>query len=153
VGSAWRRIKTRDKPLTKTFFEWNTEGIPDDTYRIRVVASDEPANGTATALRAGRISAPLIIDNRRPDVVGIGVRFPWVSGLARDSLSPIKEVAFSLDGSDWQLVDAMDRIYDSPSEAFRARLPAKLKRGSHVVAIRVRDEAGNVSVKKQRFVH
>jgi hypothetical protein len=151
-GTIWRPIETGDEPLTKDHFEWDTESIPDDVYRIRVIASDELVNGVTTTLRGGRFSAPLIVDNRRPDVVGIGVRFPWVSGLARDTSSPIREVAISIDGGDWRLIDALDQIYDSTSESFRTRLPDELKPGPHVIAVRVRDEAGNLGVKKQRFV-
>ena len=109
-----------------------------------MVASDEGGNGPGSTLYGELISERLLVDNRKPRFSGVTVRYPFVTGLARDDLSPIRKVEFRLDNGPWRLLDARDAIYDSPAEMFQARLPRGLK-GSHVVDLRTEDEAGNVA--------
>ena len=149
MGVMWRSM--RDKPVTKAKYEWDTEPIPDDRYRVKVVASDEAANGPEVTQRGSRISAPLLVDNRKPAIVGLTVRYPWVSGMARDTFSPISRIEYSVDGKRWRLISANDGVFDTPTEGFRLRLPA-LGRGPHIVAVRARDEAGNIGVAQAGFV-
>ncbi len=150
TGVSWHAIKT-PKPITKPKFEWDTEQVPDGRYRIKVVASDEAANGQTSTLQGRRISAPLLVDNRRPVLIGLTARYPWASGTARDSYSEIKQIAFAIDGDPWRSVDAGDGIYDSPAERFRIRLPRDLAPGRHVLTVRARDSANNVGVSRVRF--
>ena len=150
MGKAWRRI-SGTKPLIKTEFEWDTEPVPDGYYRVRVVASDEKANSPKHTLTDTRVSARLLVDNRKPTVTGLAARYPQVSGTARDSYSPIKRIEYSIDGESWRLVGPLDGIFDSPGEAFRFKLPADLPRGDHLLAVRAMDEAGNMGVSQVRF--
>jgi hypothetical protein len=151
MGLTWRKISGHE-PLEKAELEWDTEPVADGHYRIRVVASDERANPPETTLTDARISARLLVDNRKPEVVGLVVRYPWVKGLARDSYSPIARIEYSLDGKPWRLVDTTDGIYDSPAEGFRFRLPPKLRTGAHAIAIRAVDAAENMGVVQVSFV-
>lgn len=152
LGVTWRALN-EGKPIEKTEYEWDTESVADDTYRVRVVASDEEANGPGTLRKHALISAPLVIDNRPPDVTGLAVRYPFVSGMAQDSATRITRIEYSLDGGEWRLLDAADGIYDSIVESFRFTLPALKKRGTHTVAVRVTDDGANIGVRRLRFVY
>lgn len=151
LGVAWRRMRPKKKPLTKPKYTWNTESIADDTYRIKVEASDERANAPEHTLRHARVSAPVIVDNRPPDVTGLAVRYPYATAMAKDSYSRITSVEYAIDGGPWRLIAVVDGIYDSPVEAFRINLPPRLTTGSHTLAIRVKDAADNIGVRQVRF--
>ena len=146
LGMNWRRISGLDA-LEKAAFEWDTEAVGEGYYRLKVVASDERGNGPATTMKGELISERLLVDNRKPRFSGLSVRFPYVTGMAKDDLSTIREVEYRLDSGAWRLLDAQDGIYDSPAELFQVRLPSKLK-GNHVLALRARDEAGNAAVRE-----
>lgn len=151
MGLTWRKITGRD-PLEKEEFEWDTEPVADGNYRVKVVASDERGNSPKHTIRSERISARQLVDNRKPEVLTIVVRFPWVSGLARDSYSSIRRIEFALDGRRWRLVGPLDGIYDNPTEAFRFKLPIRMRRGAHTLAVRTVDEAGNMGVTQVPFI-
>jgi hypothetical protein len=150
MGVKWHRMGGNE-PLDKTSYEWDTEGIADGRYRIKVVLSDERVNGPSRTLTDELVSKSLLVDNRKPDVAGLKVRYPWATGLARDSYSPLEKIEYTVDGGSWRLVEPIDGIYDSPSEAFRIVLPAETSRGPHVLAVKVTDAAGNVGVRQVRF--
>lgn len=149
-GKVWRPIDRR-LPLDKAEYTWDTEGVADGLYRLRVVASDEAANGPEQTLRHGRISRPVRVDNRPPELPLLRVREGVVEGTARDAASPIAELTYALDGRRWQLLEPLDGVCDGPSEAFRFSLPRRLAPGPHTLALRVRDEAGNVGVRQLDF--
>jgi hypothetical protein len=139
----WRPLGGPD-PLTKAEFDWNTESIPDGLYEVRVVTSDERSRPRAEALESTFVSPPLLVDNRKPEVVGLEVRYPSVAGRARDTASNITDIEYSIDGGDWQLVPAADGIFDDLVEPFSFRLPSSLSPGPHAVTVRAWDSADNV---------
>ncbi len=145
MGVSWQRI-SGPAPLDKAEFEWDTEAVAEGYYRLKVVASDERGNGPGTTMRGKRISERLLVDNRKPEITGLNLRFPFVTGLAKDGLSAVRAIEYRLDSRPWRLLDPRDLVYDSPAEAFQFSLPRKLK-GAHTVSIRARDEAGNTGVK------
>lgn len=151
LGSTWRPLDD-GKAFKKTHYEWDTRTFADDTYRLKIEVSDERSNGQTTTIKTHEITPPIIVDNRKPDVTGLKVRYPFATGLAKDTYSRIARVEFSVDGSRWRLVDAQDGIYDSTAEAFKISLPKPTRRGSHTLSVRVTDEAGNAGVRKLRFV-
>jgi sugar lactone lactonase YvrE len=146
----WKPLGGPD-PLTRTEFDWNTEAIPDGNYLLKVVASDERANPSETALDHALSSNPFLIDNRKPEVGGLVVSYPFVSGAARDSFSPITEIAFSVDGGDFQPMAPRDAVLDDLVEDFSLRLPAGLTAGTHTLAIRAADAADNVGAAQVSF--
>src|SRR6202011_6091633 len=95
-------------PLTRTEYDWNTESIPDGNYVVKVVASDERANPREEALEHSLTSSPFLVDNRKPELADVKVAYPFASGRARDSFSAISELAFSVDGGEWQPVAPRD---------------------------------------------
>ncbi len=139
------------EPLTHLEYEWNTESIPDGNYVVRVVASDERANPRDQALESSLISSPFLVDNRKPELSDLQVSYPYASGRARDSFSPISELAYSIDGGDWQPFAPRDGVFDDPSEDFTVQLPKALSSGAHSLAVRAVDAADNVGAVQVTF--
>jgi sugar lactone lactonase YvrE len=140
----WRPIATGPKPLTATSFDWNTETYPDGYYRLRVVASDRRANAEDRALESQAVSAVFAVDNTKPAIGNVTVKYPAVSARATDALSPIAEVAYSVDDGTWQLGGSQDGLLDDTTEILKLRLADNLESGAHTLAIRAADEAGNI---------
>jgi outer membrane protein assembly factor BamB len=140
--AVWRPLGGPD-PLTKTEYDWNTEGLPDGTYVVKVTASDERSVPRELALDTTFTSTPILVDNRKPEVVGLTVKYPYVSGRARDDQSPLVAMEYSIDGGEWQVLAAADGICDDVVESFTIKLPT-LAPGPHAIAVRAWDSADNV---------
>jgi hypothetical protein len=139
----WRPIATGKKPYTDTSFDWNTETFPDGYYRLRITASDRLANAAARAREEEKISDLYRVDNTRPEIANIQVVYPNGSARASDALSAIAEMAYSLDDQPWRIGDCQDGLFDQQTEILKLDL-APLDPGTHTLAIRVADEAGNI---------
>jgi hypothetical protein len=140
----WREINTGKNALTATSYQWNTETFPDGWYRLRVSASDRRQNAADRAMQTHRTTPLFLVDNEKPAIDGITVKYPAVSARATDSMSVIAEMAYSIDDGPWRVGDTRDGIYDDLSEMLTITLPDDLKPGIHTLAIRVADEAGNI---------
>jgi hypothetical protein len=108
-----------------------------------VTASDERAEPRERALEAQLISEPILIDNRKPQVLGLSARYPFMSGRGRDEQSPITAIEYAIDGGEWRVLAPTDGICDDLVESFSLRLPT-LTPGPHAVTVRVWDSADNV---------
>jgi hypothetical protein len=139
------------EPLTRQDYDWNTESIPDGNYVVKVVASDERANPKDLALEHSLVSSPFLVDNRKPELSELQVNYPYASGRARDSFSPITELSYSVDGGDWQPFAPRDGVLDDPSEDFTIPLPKNLSSGAHSLAVRAVDAADNVGATQVTF--
>jgi sugar lactone lactonase YvrE len=146
----WKPIGGAE-PLTRTEYDWNTESIPDGNYVVRVVASDERSNPREEALEHSLTSTPFLVDNRKPELVDVKVAYPVASGRAHDSFSAISELAYSVDGGDWQPFGPKDGIFDDPNEEFSVKLPSGLAAGTHSLAVRAVDGAENVGAIQLTF--
>ncbi len=144
----WRRVGD-DPTVTGTHLKWKTGALPDGWYEIRVEASDEKANSASQAARRTRISPPVLVDHSKPDLVGLRVAYPRITGLARDRFSRITGVAYSLDGKTWTHLSPKDGSWDQTAERFDARMLDRLKPGLHNLLIRAWDEAGNARTEKR----
>ena len=142
--SIWRPLISNSvDSLTKPEYDWNTEGIPDGLYVVRVTASDERSQPRERALVSAFESTPLLVDNGRPEIDELTARYPLVLGRAHDAISAITQIEFSIDGGEFQLASPTDGIADDLEELFSIRLPA-LTPGPHAVALRITDSADNV---------
>jgi hypothetical protein len=148
----WRPIQTGKTPLTQTSWEWNTETYPDGWYRVRVTASDAAANSPDRALTSSQTTTMFAIDNTRPLIDALTVTYPRAQARATDALSTLSEMAFSVDDGPWQLGTSGDGLFDDLTEDLRIELPTGVSRGTHTLAVRVADAAGNVGSTSTTFV-
>ncbi|MEZ4360533.1 MAG: hypothetical protein R3B48_10145 [Kofleriaceae bacterium] len=148
----WRPIATGKTPLTATSWEWNTETFPDGWYRLRVTASDAAANSPDRALTSSFATPMFSIDNQRPAVESLSVTYPKATARATDAINVISEMAFSVDDGPWQLGATDDGLFDDLSEGLHVDLPLGLSKGTHTLALRVADAAGNVGATSTTFV-
>jgi hypothetical protein len=140
------------QPLTGTSYEWNTEAYQDGWYRVQVTSSDAVANSPDRAMTSTATSALFSVDNTRPTLEALTVSYPKATAKASDEINTLTEMAFSIDDGTWQLGTTGDGIFDDLSETVVVQMPKDLAKGTHTVAIRVADAAGNVGSTSATFV-
>jgi hypothetical protein len=148
----WRRLEVGKTPLTSTSWDWNTETFPDGWYRLRVTSSDAMSNSPDRALVSSKTSTLFSIDNQRPAIDGFQISYPKANARGSDGLNVIAEMSFSVDDGPWQLGTTADGIFDDLVEDLRIDLPKGLAKGTHTLALRVADAAGNVGSVSATFV-
>lgn len=134
------------KDLDVPSYAWDTNALPDGRYRIRVVASDAPANGINEGLETTFTSRPFTIDNTPPEVLEVtataerdGVR---VRGRARDAASVLTRLEIGVDGDAWKMVSPAGGLADDSELTFQTTLK-DLAPGDHSLSVRAVDAAGN----------
>jgi len=136
------------KDLSDTQYSWDTTGLPDGYYQVRVIASDAPDNPPQNAFEVARQTQWFLVNNTPPTIANLQWkalpgRQVEITGIASDKLSPVTQVSFQIDSAtNWQPAAASDTIFDSPLEGFSAITKA-LDPGSHRVVIRATDDQGN----------
>ncbi|MEF8787815.1 MAG: hypothetical protein V5A84_01980 [Planctomycetota bacterium] len=146
VGAA--RWKTLAEDLDEQKYEWNTDRVPAGQYLLRLVASDRPDRAEEEALTAEHVFRPLMVDNRRPDVLDLKAEAAGdgtyrITGQAEDSHSSVKSIRVSRNSGDWKPVFPADGIMDGSRERFSYRTE-ELSDGEHVFVFSAKDEKGNV---------
>jgi len=147
---AWVPVaETQDKPLKRTEYSWDTESIPDGWYRIKLVANDEESNPAGESLADEQVSEPVKVDNRKPDIASLtfDASRKTLTGTAKDNLSLIQFLEYSVDGGEWKFFAPKDGLFDGREKPFEVKLN-DLKPGTHSVAVRATDEDGNIGVEK-----
>ena len=149
-GRDWIEI---GKDLTNSTFTWDTRGLPDGRYRIRVTASDRSANPLGEEGTAVVTSAPFVVDNTPPriekfDANGSNGAVSF-SGQAADGENVLTRVEVALDDDTWRLVTPDGGMTDSRDVRFAGRWP-DVTPGDHTLSVRVIDAGGNPAV---RSVH
>lgn len=139
----WRSMLREDQVLTKTEFAWNTSAVPDGWYVVQVEASDELSNPDPLALRSTAESDPILVDNNAPRIERLQVKGKRVLGRVTDSLGPIAQLEYAVNGGEWRLFFSADQLFDDKVEDIDLDLSA-LPSGEHIVAIRATDAGGNV---------
>jgi len=145
-SATWRPLTKEDEPITATDYTWNTEALSEGWYRVRVEASDEIANPIGQALKHGLDSPAFVVDNTPPVVRKIALNNGRLVAEVADGVGPIARLEVQIDGKGpWRAITAGDGILDDAVEAIDAPLGIT---GSHLVALRAYDAAGN-SVTKE----
>ena len=139
----WRSILRETTKLTAPTYVWDTSSIPDGRYLIEVDASDEHANPSDFALHSQAISEPILIDNHAPRVDALRVQGRKVIGSVTDSMGPIAQLEYAVNGGEWLPLFPVDDLLDTARERFAIDL-SRLERGSHIIAVRAKDGAGNI---------
>lgn len=139
----WREMLREHETLSATEYTWNTSAIPDGWYVVQVEASDELGNPASLSLRSSFDSEPILVDNHAPVVEPLGASGARVTGRAVDTVGPIARLERAVDGGEWELFFPADDLLDTRDERFELDL-SSLSPGSHIVAVRATDAAGNV---------
>jgi len=140
-STVWRNITKDEEPLAGTSYSWNTEALAEGWYRVRVEASDEVSNPVGQALKHGLDSPPFLVDNTPPVITKIALANGRLQATVVDGVGPIVRLEVQIDGkAPWKPVASVDGILDEATEQVDAPLGLV---GSHVVALRAYDSAGN----------
>jgi len=145
--TTWQLLKDK---IREHYYSWDSTAFPDGKYQVRVTASDAPSNPPAQALTASMISGPFLIDNTPPEITGLtgtpsGAKIE-LQFHAKDALSDIDRAEYSVNGSDWVVVDPVTLLSDSKEEDYRVSLDRG--QGETTIAVRVTDEFDNQCVSK-----
>jgi hypothetical protein len=145
----WRDALKADEVLTKTELDWDTQSLPEGRYRVRVEASDEIANPPDQVQKHALESDPVLVDNTPPIIANLTLVGRRLKARVVDGLGPITRVEIAVDGkTEWRPLGAADGIFDGPDESVDADVSALVPPGSHIVAVRAYDAAGNYVVRE-----
>ena len=121
--TAWKSLKG---DLEEAIFVWDTTSVPNGTYVVKVVASDQASNTPEATLEGELESSAFDIDNGPPVVVVTSARpangRTVIQFEVRDDWSSISKVEYSLDAQRWQVVYPRDGIFDGRTEQFELTL-------------------------------
>ena len=140
----WRDALKADDVLTKAELEWDTSALPEGKYRVRVEASDEPANPIDQVQKHALESETVLVDNTPPRIDTLTVNGRRLRAHVVDGTSPIARVEIAIDGKlEWRPLAAADGIFDTADESVDSDVAAIVPPGSHIVVLRAFDVAGN----------
>jgi hypothetical protein len=143
-------IELKDELETATF-EWDGKTVEDGRYEVRVTASDERSNTTATKLTGSRISEQVIVDNTAPVIKKHSIdkrkKTITLKLLVSDVFSAIGRLNYTVDSNEkWKGTMPDDMVYDTTDEYFTIVID-KLEPGEHIIAVRIADSVGNIIYK------
>ena len=137
--------KSLHDDLVEGIFVWDTTSVPNGTYVVKVVASDQPSNIPAASLDGEMESSAFDIDNGPPVVTVSGSRTTsgktTIQFEVRDESSSIQKVEYSLDAQRWQVIYPRDGIFDGRTEQFDLTLDSDI--ASRGLIIRAYDIKNN----------
>ncbi|MDZ7264512.1 MAG: hypothetical protein ONB16_08005 [candidate division KSB1 bacterium] len=143
-GTQWLLLKS---DLNRSSYSWNSHQMPDGSYRLKVIASDEKSNPINIARSVEKISDWFIIDNTAPRIEHAQITRAagdslQISFQVNDDLSPIKQVEFSYDMEKWYWVLPQDLVCDSRQESFQFKIKIPVH-AVQFIAIKASDNAEN----------
>ena len=145
--TGWKLLREK---IHERYITWDSTAFPDGKYVLRITASDAPSNPPDQALSCSRESEPFLIDNTPPEITDlhatpsgakIDLRFH-----AKDGLSVLGKAEYSVNGSEWKVVEPTTRLTDSKEHDYRVSLDRG--QGETTIAVRVSDEYENQTVAK-----
>ncbi|KYF65407.1 hypothetical protein BE11_12715 [Sorangium cellulosum] len=143
--STWRSMLKPGEKVTRAEHVWDTTALPEGEYRILVEASDELANPPERTLRHSLESGTVLVDTTPPVFRTLALQGRRLTGEVVDGLGPVARVEVSIAGlEEWRPIFPSDGIFDEAAEPFDADLGAIVPPGSHLLAVRAYDSAGNV---------
>lgn len=151
--------------LSEKFYSFDASLLPDGGYTVKVIASDAPSHSPGEALTAEKESARFEVDTTPPRIENLSAAMEngkiHVSFRGSDGFSNIRRAEYSIDATDWQYIDPVDKISDSKQENydFSVAIPAgsdnsvdgkstSAANAEHVVVVRVYDQYQNMSSAK-----
>lgn len=153
VELAFRRLdETEWKPFADdvegTSWTFNSNGVPDGEYVVRVTVTDKRAN-PYDEKTASRVSEAFLVDNTPPTFRDVQSRRDGpklrITGTIADETSDVVRLEYSVDGDDWLDQPPADGIFDSRAEAIDANVDVDEKGAKeHSILLRGMDLAGNL---------
>ncbi|MDH4238892.1 MAG: PQQ-binding-like beta-propeller repeat protein, partial [Phycisphaerae bacterium] len=115
-------IELKDE-LETDIFEWDGKTVEDGRYEVRVTASDERSNNSATKLTGSRISEQVIVDNTAPVIKKHSIdkdnKTITLKLLVSDEFSAIGRLNYTVDSNEkWKGTMPDDMVYDTTDEDF-----------------------------------
>jgi hypothetical protein len=146
--AAWKLLHGK---IREHYYSWDSTAFPDGKYFVRIIATDAPSNPPDQSLTTSADSEPFIIDNTAPDITALTGTAATGGKLdihfhAKDVLSTLGKAEYSINGSEWMVVEPTTRLSDSMEHDYR--IVADHGAGEATVAVRVVDENDNQSVAK-----
>lgn len=138
----WRDIYTGHERLTASEYTWDASGLPDGYYLIKVEAFDDLQN--ANPLSSYGESAPFVIDNHAPDIMGLTWDGRCLKGYVRDRVGPIAKIEYALNSGEWKVAAAEDGILDGLEERFCIPIQTGSLSPRTIFAVRATDSVGHV---------
>jgi sugar lactone lactonase YvrE len=142
--TTWKPLK---RSLPDPIVVWDTTSVPNGTYLVKVVASDNPSNPPGSALAGEMESIAFDIDNAPPVIAVVGVRREGTRSVlsfdVKDDHSALQRVEYSLDADRWRAIYPKDGISDSRVEQFELLLDADLAEKG--VILRAVDTMNNIA--------
>jgi hypothetical protein len=130
---------------------WDTQRVPDGTYRLKIVATDQASNPGAPRT-AETVSEPIRVVNRAPwlhlfkqSVQVSAERKVTLDGLAQNG-APLQGAQYRIDSSEWTALEPADGIWDSSFELWTVTT-APLRPGTRTIEVKVVDAAGNATAR------
>lgn len=143
--TTWRSAHKPTDKVTRTELEWDTTGLPEGVYRIRVEASDEMANPPERVQRHTLESGAVLVDNTPPVYKSLSMQGRKLRGEVSDGLGPISRIEVAVAGTDeWRPVFPSDGIFDEATETFDVDVSSIVPAGAQLVVVRTYDIAGNI---------
>jgi len=144
--ATWRSALKPGEKLTRTEYEWDTTTLPEGLYRVMIEATDELANPPDRVTRHTLESGTIVVDNTPPvfskPLLMTGRK---LTGELTDGLGPIARIEVAIAGTDeWRPIFPSDGIFDEATESIDQNLAALVPPGSHILAVRAYDTAGNM---------
>lgn len=144
----WKPLKDK---LRESRYSWDSTGLADGRYRLRLTLSDQPDNYPGQGLAAQRESEEFIIDNTPPRIEGLTARIDGgqieVRFKATDQWTALEYAEIAVNGGEWVAAAPTTGITDSLEHEYLVRVP-KGEGAEFVVAVRVADGNDNVAVQK-----
>jgi hypothetical protein len=140
----WRDVVRPDEILTRSEVDWDTVALPEGKYRLRVEASDEIANPPETTQKHALESPPVVVDNTPPVFRALTLTGRRLRAHVVDGVGPLARIELTVDGKlDWRPLAAADGVFDSADEEVDSDVSSLVPPGSHIIAVRAFDQAGN----------
>jgi hypothetical protein len=141
---SWFTMLEPNEELTKTSHSWDTSGLPEGRYRVRVDVTDELSNPPDRVTKHSLRSRIVLVDNTAPQLTRLTLNGSRLQGTASDGVGPIARVEFALVGDkSWFPLFPSDSVFDQASETFDVDVSAQVPTGPRLIVVRAYDQAGN----------
>ncbi|MDX2109757.1 MAG: hypothetical protein SFY80_05890 [Verrucomicrobiota bacterium] len=133
----------------ESIFTYNTKGLADGFYQLKVTVSDSPSNRPDSERSTEKVSELFLVDNTPPRLTVVekvlkGPK-PYVVVAVTDDWSVITDGRFSIDGSPFSIILPDDDLYDSRAERITLFLEG-IDSGDHSLVFEFAEEGGRSAI-------